>query len=68
MKISLTVINKHHEVDKERRYEMVEEAFSKFDDEMRSKLYDLMEWMKINDVKTLTVTDDDEEYMQSKGE
>lgn len=68
MKISLTVINKHHEVDKERRYEMVEEAFSKFDDEMRSKLYELMEWMKINDVKTLTVTDDDEEYMQSKGE
>ena len=64
MKISLTVINKHHEVDKERRYEIVKEAFSKLDDEMRSELYGLMEWMKINDVKTLTVTDDDEEYMQ----
>lgn len=64
MKISLTVINKHHEVDKERRYEMVKEAFSKLDDEMRSELYELMEWMKTNDVKTLTVTDDDEEYMQ----
>lgn len=64
MKISLTVINKHHEVDKERRYEIVKEAFSKLDDEMRSELYDLMGWMKMNDVKTLTVTDDDEEYMQ----
>lgn len=64
MKISLTVINKHHEVDKERRYEMVKEAFSKLDDEMHSELYDLMGWMKTNDVKTLTVTDDDEEYMQ----
>lgn len=64
MKISLTVINKHHEVDRERRYEMVKEAFSKLDDEMRSELYDLMEWMKMNDVKTLTVPDDDEEYMQ----
>lgn len=63
MKILLTVINKHHEVDKERRYEMVKEAFSKLDDEMRSELYDLMEWMKMNDVETLTVTDDDEEYM-----
>ena len=68
MKISLTVINKNHEVDKERRYEMVKEAFSKLDDEMRSDFYELMEYMKINDVKTLTVTDDDEEYMQSKGE
>ena len=68
MKISLTVINKNHEVDKERRYEMVKEAFSKLNDEMRSELYDLMEWMKINDIKTLTVTDDDEEHMQSKGE
>lgn len=68
MKISLTVTNEHHEVDKERRYEMVKEAFSKLNYEMRSELYDLMEWMKMNDVKTLTVTDDDEEYMQSKGE
>ena len=64
MKLSSTVINKHHEVDRERRYEMVKEAFSKLDDEMRSELYDLMEWMKMNDVKTLTVPDDDEEYMQ----
>lgn len=64
MKILLKCINKHHEVDKERRYELVKEAFSKLDDEMRSKLYELMEWMKMNDVKTLTVTDDDEEYMQ----
>lgn len=68
MKILLTVINKNHEVDKERRYEMVKEAFSKLNDEMRSEIYKLMEWMKMNDVKTLTVTDDDEEYMQSRGE
>lgn len=68
MKILLKCINEHGEVAKEKRYEMEKEAFSKLNDEMRSELYDLMEWMKINDVKTLTVTDDDEEYMQSKGE
>lgn len=64
MKISLTVINKHHEPNAERRYEMVKEAFSKLEDEMSSELFELMEWMKMNDVKTLTVTDDDELYMQ----
>ena len=64
MKILLTLINKHREVDKERCYEMVKEAFSKLDDEMHSELYNLMEYMKINGIKTLTVTDDDEAYMQ----
>ena len=68
MKILLKCINEHGEVAKERRYEMEKEAFSKLDDETRSEIYKLMEWMKINDVKTLTVTDNDEEYMQSKGE
>ena len=68
MKILLKCINEHGEVAKERRYEMEKEAFSKPDDEMRSEFYKLMEWAKMNDVKTLTVTDDDEEHMQLKGE
>lgn len=68
MKILLKSINEHGEVAKEKRYEMEKEAFSKLADEMRSDFYELMEYMKINDVKTLAVTDDDEEYTQSKGE
>lgn len=64
MKISLTVTNEHHEVDKERCYEMVKEAFSKLNDEMHSELFKLMEWMKINNIASFTIKDDDEEYMQ----